>query len=131
MIVGILNQVGVKVHFILYVIDLLINDFRIHRKYGDAQKPKRGPQFKLSTEDELHLVTYTNFCWERNIPKTEQLLGPEIVHYLDVEGKPNKFKNQTPGIRKTRIICEPLYDHLKFHVLFNLFGGKGEGAVVF
>ena len=71
--------------------------FRIHKKYGDVKKPKRGPAYKLSTEDELYLVEYTNFCWDRNIPKTEDMLSPEICHYLDVEGNQNKFKHQKPG----------------------------------
>ena len=61
------------------------------------KKPKRGPRYKFATKDELYLVEYSMFCWARNIPKTEDMLRPEIAHYLQVEGIPNTFKHTVPG----------------------------------
>ena len=75
----------------------LIIHFSVHKGYSEDRKPKRGPKFKFSTKDELHLVAYTNYCWEQNAPRTQEMLKPEIVHYMQVQRITNTFKHGEPG----------------------------------
>ena len=82
--------------------------FRVTKKYGDDKKPKHGPQYKFSTKDELQLVAFTNYCWERNVPKTEEMLRPEIVHYMYTEGIQNRFKHKTPGNYEELSTCRSM-----------------------
>ena len=71
--------------------------YSVHNDYGDFVKPKRGCKYKFSTMDELKLVKYTEFCWEMNVPKTIEMLKPEVVHYLQFCGLPYTFKNGEPS----------------------------------
>ena len=75
--------------------------YSVHNDYADDSKPKRGPKFQMSTESELELVSSTNYCWERNVPRTQEMLKSEICHYLDVEGFENRFKHGIPGMQGT------------------------------
>ena len=77
---------------------LSANCSSIQKQYDDELKPKRGRKFAFSMKDEIEMVDYTNFCWERNIPKTEDMLKPDVTYYLDVESMENRFKTGEPGI---------------------------------
>ena len=69
----------------------------MHKDYADDVKPKCGRHYKLSTEDELKLVDYMQFCWEMSVPRTMEMLKPDIVHYLQFCRLPNTFKNGEPS----------------------------------
>ena len=62
-----------------------------------VQAAKRGPKFKFTTKHELTLLMYTEFCWERSIPKMQDMLKAEVVEYMEMEGIANTFKNHEPS----------------------------------
>ena len=79
-------------------IQYLISSIKKQYDEDALTKPKRGPKYKFSTKQELELLAYTQYCWERNFPKTEAMLTTEIPYYLELENAENRFKGGKPGM---------------------------------
>ena len=66
-----------------------------------------GPPAGLEQDSEVNLVLYVDYCKRMGIPKTQDMLADEILHFLKSRSLTNKFRKGKPG---TNICTEFQYE---------------------
>ena len=64
---------------------------------GNSIRPPQGPKKVLCADDEKAIVMYLEECWKMRVPKQQDILAYEIVHYMECNQIQNKFPNTVPG----------------------------------